>query len=334
MKQSAKKLFSLALALAMTLTLFTASLTVNAEEKELGTVKVIVKNDTFSTADSAPWEGVLIDGEVKLQNDSSMMSVVEQAMTDKKVSYSFNNYNYLATVNGLSEYAANGSGGWMMTLNDWFTNEGSDAYTAANGRLTDGDVITVMYSCSWGADVGSLWGNTDTKLKNIKLDGASFSWSEDFSPSKTDWTVTINPQNEDGKIGVIPEAYNKNYQVKTYLNKYTPEQPGTELKTLTRKLDVKKGDIIYIGVGNNNWETMNQKADETVYKLTVDYANMPGDVDCNGIVNINDATLLQKFIAKAEKLTAYQQKIADCNNDGRLTIADVTAIQKIIAKAA
>jgi restriction endonuclease S subunit len=171
------------------------------------------------------------------------MSVVEQAMTDKKVSYSFNNYNYLATVNGLSEYAANGSGGWMMTLNDWFTNEGSDAYTAANGRLTDGDVITVMYSCSWGADVGSLCGNTDTKLKNIKLDGASFSWSEDFSPSKTDWTITINPQNVDGKIGVIPEAYNKNYQVKTYLNKYTPEQPGTELKTLTRKLDVKKGDI-------------------------------------------------------------------------------------------
>ncbi len=84
MKQSAKKLFSLALALAMTLTLFTASLTVNAEEKELGTVKVIVKNETFSTADSAPWEGVLIDGEVKLQNDSSMMSVVEQAMTEKK----------------------------------------------------------------------------------------------------------------------------------------------------------------------------------------------------------------------------------------------------------
>ena len=286
MKQSAKKLFSLALALAMTLTLFTASLTVNAEEKELGTVKVIVKNDTFSTADSAPWEGVLIDGEVKLQNDSSMMSVVKHAMTDKKVSYSFNNYNYLATVNGLSEYAANGSGGWMMTLNDWFTSEGSTSYTVANNGIKD------------------------------------------------DWTVTINPQNVDGKIGVIPEAYNKNYQVKTYLNKYTPEQPGTELKALTRKLDVKKGDIIYIGVGNNNWETMNQKANETVYKLTVDYANMPGDVDCNGIVNINDATLLQKFIAKAVKLNAYQQKIADCNNDGRLTIADVTAIQKIIAKAA
>ena len=304
----------------------------SASDDSLGKVRVIVKNETFAAADGAPWEGVLLEDDYTLQSDDTMMSVVEHTLDSNSVTYSFNNYNYLATVNGLSEYACNNSGGWMMTLNDWFTSEGSDAYTVANGRLSDGDVITVLYTCSWGADVGSLWGDTNTQLKNITLDGASFSWGEDFSSSKTDYTIIVSPDNDTNMIGLIPEAFNKNYRVKTYLNKYTPDQPGTEIKTLSQKFQVKEGDVIYIGVGNSNWETMNQKAEETVYKLTVNLTANYGDVDGNGKVNINDVTLLQKYLAKAAELNAYQLKNADCTKDGTLTIDDATAIQKMIAK--
>lgn len=329
MKRSSIKLFSLVLALILAFSLVSISA---GAETDLGKVRVIVKNETFSAESGANWTGVLVEKEIQLGEDSTMTTVVKDALDSENVSYSFNSYNYLATVNGLSEYAANGSGGWMMTLNDWFTSEGSDSYTVSNGSLGDGDVITVMYTCSWGADVGSLWGNTDTKLKSIKLDGAAFSNAEEFSSAKTDWTIILDPENESTEVGIIPEAANKNYQVKAYLNEYTPGQPGTELKVLSKKLDVKKGDIIYIGVGNENWATMNQKADETVYKLTVEYAFPTGDVNRDGVVNINDVTLLQKHIARAAGLNAYQKKLADCNSDDRLTISDATAIQKIIAK--
>ena len=35
--------------------------------------------------------------------------------------------------------------GWMGTLNDWFTNYGFGAFSVAEGDLSDGDVIRVMY---------------------------------------------------------------------------------------------------------------------------------------------------------------------------------------------
>ncbi|MED9970640.1 MAG: dockerin type I domain-containing protein [Ruminococcus sp.] len=333
MKTSAKKLFSLTLVLVMLFAMSATGLTVNAEEKDLGEVWVIVKNETFSTADSAPWEGVLIDQKYQLKSDSTMLSVVEDVFKDNNVSYSLNQYSYLSEVNGLSEYAFNGSGGWMMTLNDWFTSESSSAYTVSNGRLSDGDVITVQYSCSWGSDIGSLWGDTNTQLKNITLDGAEFAWAEEFTPSKTEYTIVLNPDNESDKIGVIPEAFNKNYQVKTYLNQYTPDQPGTEIKALTKELSVKEGDVIYIGVGNENWASMNEKTSETVYKLTVKSHPAKGDVNNDGVLNIKDATLIQKYLAKSTQFSRLQALTADVNGDGTVNISDVTVIQKLIAKA-
>ncbi|MEE0874615.1 MAG: dockerin type I repeat-containing protein [Ruminococcus sp.] len=331
MKTSEKKLFSLVMALIIALSLSVVPFGASAAE-DLGKVRVVVKNETFSTEDSAAWAGELLETDVSLDSNSTMMTVIEDALKSNKIEYSFNNYNYLASVNGLSEYAYNGSGGWMMTLNDWFTSEGSDSYSVEKGSLGDGDFITVLYTCSWGADVGSLWGDSTTTLSKLSVEGASFAWGEDFTPSKTEYTLMLDPGNDSNTIGIIPKAFNKNYQVKTYLNQYTPEQPGTEIKTLSQKLTVKEGDVIYIGVGNNNWDTMNQKADETVYKLKVTLTAIKGDVDMNGVVNINDVTLLQKYLAKAVELNENQIKAADCTKDGTLTIADATAIQKMIAK--
>lgn len=57
-----------------------------------------------------------------------------------------------------------------------------------------------------------------------------------------------------------------------------------------------------------------------------------GDVNLNGVVEIEDATLLQKYLAKLESLTAEQLAVAEIDNDGKISISDVTKIQKIIAK--
>lgn len=57
-----------------------------------------------------------------------------------------------------------------------------------------------------------------------------------------------------------------------------------------------------------------------------------GDVNRDGKVSIDDATLIQKSLAELEKLTPEQENAADANADGRITIDDVTQIQKYIAE--
>lgn len=56
-----------------------------------------------------------------------------------------------------------------------------------------------------------------------------------------------------------------------------------------------------------------------------------GDVDGNGITNIDDVTIVQKYIAGMETLFEELKAVADVNGDGSVDISDVTNIQKYIA---
>lgn len=55
-----------------------------------------------------------------------------------------------------------------------------------------------------------------------------------------------------------------------------------------------------------------------------------GDVDMNGVLNINDATTLHQYSLKIITFNSLQVSLSDVNNDGRINILDVTAIQKIL----
>lgn len=56
-----------------------------------------------------------------------------------------------------------------------------------------------------------------------------------------------------------------------------------------------------------------------------------GDVNNDGKVNINDATDLQRILAKLTKEDFYSIVNSDVNNDGRYDIQDVTDIQRMLA---
>lgn len=56
-----------------------------------------------------------------------------------------------------------------------------------------------------------------------------------------------------------------------------------------------------------------------------------GDVNCDGKINVRDATLLQKKLANISELSEVGTKVADANSDGNITIKDATAIQKAVA---
>lgn len=65
--------------------------------------------------------------------------------------------------------------------------------------------------------------------------------------------------------------------------------------------------------------------------IPLDFKVIIGDVDLNGVVNIFDATLVQKYSSKITNLDEYQLKNADANKDGVVNIFDATQIQRMIA---
>lgn len=56
-----------------------------------------------------------------------------------------------------------------------------------------------------------------------------------------------------------------------------------------------------------------------------------GDANFDGVVNIKDATLIQKHIASLETISGYGALCADSDMDSKITIKDATAIQKYLA---
>ena len=69
-----------------------------------------------------------------------------------------------------------------------------------------------------------------------------------------------------------------------------------------------------------------------VYGLPADVgADILGDVNLNGAVDILDATMIQRHLAALDTLSERQQKVADTNHSGEVDILDATMIQRYLA---
>ncbi len=261
MKERIKKLTSLLLTAIMVSSLFTVSLTANAADTDR--VRVTVKNEVYSTSDGAVWDGTLLDEWISIDDSSTMMSVLISALEGKGYTQTGAENNYVTEINGLKAGDAGNMSGWLGTINDWFADEGYDAFSVANGTLESGDELCFVYSNAWGADVGSLWDSNDTSLCSLSVDFGTL--SPEFSSSTNEYTLTI-----DSETGVVvtPKAVNKNYQVRTYKNEYTPNIKGSEYKR-SSAIDVKNGDTIYVAVGDPAWRSMNVSNSANIYTINV-----------------------------------------------------------------
>lgn len=56
-----------------------------------------------------------------------------------------------------------------------------------------------------------------------------------------------------------------------------------------------------------------------------------GDSNCDGKVNVRDATYIQKCLANIEEADELSTIVSDFNQDGNVTIKDATAVQKAVA---
>ena len=324
MKKEAKKLISLTLSLMLVLS---ALCVVNVSAQADNTVTVTVENKTF---DGAPWTGELFTAEVELQDTDSIESVLERAITERNYAFSVTAYGYIASVNGLEEYAVNGSGGWMASINNWFTADGTGAYTVANGGLKAGDEIVLQYTCTWGADVGSLYGDYNTALStDFSVEGSNIAgYSFNAASTADEGALYITAPDV---LTIRASAVNKNYQTRFYLNGYNPSADGFRCG---KNIPVKDGDTVYIGVGDPSWPSMNSWggiAEKSVYCFKVQQIMM-GDIDGNGKVDVNDVTELQRYLAEFITLDDAQLAAADADKDGLVTIKDATFIQRIVAE--
>lgn len=319
-----------------------------------GKVHVIVENTTF-TSDMWPknkeyWEGTLVDTWVNLEYESTMMTCIVAALDEFGFEQVGAESNYIATINGLSEKDGNAKSGWMGTLNDWFTNYGFGAFSVAEGDLSDGDVIRVMYTNNTsnddaGADLGGTWGNKNTTLSDLTVSGGQL--LGEFTPGQSggtyEYTLAIDSAKAD--IQVTPTAANKNYLTKIFLNeKVTDNTEGFSFYKRTQTIPVKAGDVIYVGCGESGWPTMNGSGQRgTWYVLRVIDVNadasavtgMINDLPEVSSVKYGNYQLYMNAVAAARAsfnaLSKEQQKLVDTTELEKLeaAIAQFQAIDEV-----
>ena len=233
----------LALLLALVLVLGLLPLGAFAEEEHAGQVHVTVENNTWTKADGAPWEGTLVDTWVTLQDDSTMMSCIVDALTAGGFTQTGADTGYISSINGIEEKAATKDSGWMGTLNDWFTSEGFSAYSVANGKLKAGDEIAVQHTCDLGTDIGGAFGDGTKTLKAIALSGGELAPA--FTSENHSYTLVL-PEGVE-TLTVTPTAANKQFRVRIYV--------GDTEYGRKDAIPVQPGDTITLKVGNDGDES-------------------------------------------------------------------------------
>ena len=281
----------------------------------VGSIYISVENNTYRGGD---FTGTLVSGWYDLCARDTMMTSVLKALALGGYSWwgtgasDTGGYDitYLAGIyvdkngNGrydsgepsLAEFDGARGAGWMGTLNDWFVNEGFQSFRASGSgsyELADGDYLNIVYTCNLGEDVGSLWGNTDTSLAALRISGGTLRPS--FDGDTHEYSLSISGSG--ARITVTPTAVNKNYMVKTFLNDYNR---SSAYYKRTESITVKPGDILYIGVGEPSWPSMNnQGADAVDYQATKYVIT---------VVNSNNAEAVIEMIEALPEITYANYK--------------------------
>lgn len=133
------------------------------------------------------------------------------------------------------------------------------------------------------------------------------------------------------------------YNVSSYVNfthsdstfGYNPETPDearkesikyiNTLDTLITLADFERAVLRIQGVAN-------VRATDLTNDPGIRVSYYIGDINQDGVIDEEDAKLLDSYLNGSGSLTPYQIRLADCNQDGRLTTLDLTMIRNYINK--
>ena len=305
--------------------------------KNVGRVHVIVENKTYLDESlPASLKNTIIDGYYDLTDYDSMMTVALKALEGAEYTWNRDGYDYgttyLASVEKdggtLAEFTGGPNSGWMGTKNDWFVNASFSDFRYTNGGLADGDEIHLMYTTKLGADIGGTWSGTDTSLQSLIVSGAELSPA--FSGSTTNYVLTI-PDEATG-VTVRFTAANKNYQARMYLNSYKDENSRYMSGDM---LSVTSGDVIYVGVGERAWGSMNNGGTATKYTIQVvksgdakELVEIIDDLPAASRLTLDDARTVRMARSLFDALDAAAQ--ATFKTDHEVQYNKLAACEKVI----
>jgi len=284
----------------------------NAVSDRKNQIRILVENNTLSSADGADWTGVLLDEWIEINEDTTAAGAFLTALDRHGYTQTGADIDYITEINGLSSEDGGSMGGWMVSLDNWITDEAISAYTVSSGKLEGGDEITFSYSCSWGADLGYDWSGNDTSLKEIKLSEGIL--TPEFSSETREYVLTIPEETE--RITVKPFTTNRGYRAKVYKNEYTPAEKGSDYKP-SEEIEVKDGDVIVIGVANPAWMQSNyNNAQESIYTIHINEKAQETDlriqeteslISAIGEVTKNSGRLIEAARTSYDALNEEQQ---------------------------
>lgn len=193
----------------------------------------------------------------------------------------------------------------------------------------------------------------DNKLSNIDLSkNTNMESLYCMNNSLTDIDVTNNTNLIDfycDKNKITSLDLSKNTALKSlssYGNQYTIEivNGKFDLTTLPGNFDVSKasnwyggsveGNVLTVrdGISNvdYNYDFGNGKSDSFTLKVVRKDDVVDGDVNMDGILDINDATAIQMYLA-GKNTGSFNEDVADINSDGEISILDATALQMLLS---
>lgn len=191
------------------------------------------------------------------------------------------------------------------------------------------------------------------------LDQANLEYSYDPSTSheKEDIDNITVPLARIGALLPDTEINEAPFEVNFGANLNSGQSAGTPI-TLSAESYHAKGDVTYTFTVNGT-EVQNSASDSYVWTPTADgtysigvvavdgngnkaesvktfvvgsapVESIKGDVNHDGIVNVVDATLVQKYVVSLVEFDSETLKVADVNGDGEVNVVDSTLIQKMV----
>lgn len=198
--KNAKKTFAVLFAAIMVFMTINVSLMPKADE-HANQVHVIIKNETYSAAEGAAWEGT-IDTWIDVNSGSSAYYYMEKAVTeaDQTIAQDGNGIVYLCGLTVADSWTQY----WCFFTNDAMAPVGLKDYIPVAG-----DIISMEWTNDGGADVNADWQETSNQLSTMIVNTGTLEPA--FSPDVTEYTLKLESDVEG--IAFSLKAANRNSAV-------------------------------------------------------------------------------------------------------------------------
>ncbi|MBQ9674251.1 MAG: starch-binding protein [Ruminococcus sp.] len=318
------------------------SVSVKANKMKDGTYTDQVSGSTFKVS----------GGQISGQIGNTGIAVVYNAETSPKATISQAGGNFktdtLTLTLGLSNAT---SGTYKIGSEAEKTFTGTTTITIGSG-MSYGDKVTVTLKATDGTKTSEAQTYTFTKVdpsavQRVYFDNSSYNWSSVNAyiylgassqnaawpgvamtkDSATGYYVVDVPDGLENGLVIFAESASSTNRYPADMEEGLPLGGSTKLFTAGNKL------IDYTPVTPTS-ATTTTKATQTTTTTTpiVKKEYKYGDVNLDGNVNVQDASLIQKYAVKSYDLSGAALIAADVTDDGVVNVKDATSIQKFAVK--